>query len=316
MLNRRHLRIKALHFLYASFQSGNYDLAKGEKEMLAGIEKVYEMYLYFLNLITEITHQAHLEIELAKVKHLPSYSDLNPNTRFIDNKITKLITENIELHKKTSHKKISWSENPEIIKKFYHQIKNEDSWKEYMNQSNSASFTEDKKIWLYIIKNLLFQYEPFQYFFDEKSILWVDDYQIVYQAMIKTIDDLKETDGAGKALLALYKDEEDDRNFVLELYRKTILKNKEHEQIIDTMTQNWEVERIAMMDILLMKMAITEAVTFSNIPIKVTLNEYIDLSKEYSSPKSKVFINGVLDKIFDLYKKEGKIKKTGRGLIE
>jgi N utilization substance protein B len=117
-------------------------------------------------------------------------------------------------------------------------------------------------------------------------------------------------------LPSLYKDEEDDRKFVLELYRKTLLNDKENEKVISQMTDNWEVERIAMMDVLLMKMAITEATSFSNIPVKVTLNEYIELSKNYSSPKSKVFINGILDKIFELYKTEGKIKKTGRGLIE
>jgi N utilization substance protein B len=134
--------------------------------------------------------------------------------------------------------------------------------------------------------------------------------------MLKTIEDFKVTDNENKSLPSLYKDEEDDRKFVLELYRKTLLNDKENEKVISQMTENWEVDRIAMMDVLLMKMAITEATTFGNIPVKVTLNEYIELSKNYSSPKSKVFINGVLDKIFELYKTEGKIKKVGRGLIE
>jgi len=316
MLNRRHLRVKALHFLYAAFQSGKFEFAKGEKDLLGGIEKVYDLYQYFLLLVQEVTEQALEEIEMSKVKHLPTHSDLNPNMRFVENQIGKIVSTNIELQKKCSNKKIAWNEEPEMIKKFFFVIKNDERYKAYMAENAARSFEEDKKIWLYIVRELMFEFEPFQFYFEEKSIIWIDDYQVVYTAIIKTIEDLKVTDNENKSLPSLYKDEEDDRKFVLELYRKTLLNDKEDESIIGKMTENWDVERIAMMDVLLMKMAITEATTFSNIPVKVTLNEYIELSKNYSSPKSKVFINGVLDKIFELYKTEGKIKKTGRGLIE
>lgn len=316
MLNRRHLRVKALHYLYAAYQSGKFEIAKGEKDLLGGIEKVYDLYLYFLLLIQEVTEQALQEIEMAKVKRLPTHEDLNPNLRFVENHIAKLLIDNVELKKKCSNKKIAWNEEPELIKKFFHVIKNDEKYKSYMTSPTYNGFEDDKKIWLHIVRELMFDFEPFQFYFEEKSIIWIDDFQIVYNALIKTIEDFKITDNENKALSSLYKDEEDDRKFVLELYRKTILNDKENEKIIDQMTENWEVERIAMMDVLLMKMAITEAVSFSNIPVKVTLNEYIELSKNYSSPKSKVFINGVLDKVFELYKKEGKIKKEGRGLIE
>jgi N utilization substance protein B len=316
MLNRRHLRVKALHFLYAAFQSGKIEFAKGEKDLLGGIEKVYDLYLYFLLLVQEVTEQALQELEMAKVKHLPTKNDLNPSMRFVENQIAKLISTNVELQKKCNNKKIAWNEEPEMIKKFFYTIKNDDRFKAYMSSDAPTGFEEDKKIWLYIIRELMFEFEPFQFYFEEKSIIWIDDYQIVYNAVLKTIEDLKPSDNENKSLPSLYKDEEDDRKFVLELYRKTLLNDKENETVISKMTDNWEVERIAMMDVLLMKMAITEAITFSNIPVKVTLNEYIELSKNYSSPKSKIFINGVLDKIFELYKTEGKIKKTGRGLIE
>lgn len=316
MLNRRHLRVKALHFLYAAFQSGKLEIAKGEKDLLGGIEKVYDLYLYFLLLVQEVTDQALQEIEMAKVKRLPTHSDLNPNMRFVNNQIATLLTSNIELQKKCHNKKIAWNNEPEMIKKFFFVIKNDDRFKAYMAADAPTGFEEDKKIWLYIVRELMFDFEPFQFYFEEKSIVWIDDYQIVYNAVLRTIEDFKPSDNANKSLPSLYKDEEDDRNFVIELYRKTLLNDQENEKIIAKMTDNWEVERIAMMDVLLMKMAITEAITFSNIPVKVTLNEYIELSKNYSSPKSKIFINGVLDKIFELYKSEGKIKKTGRGLIE
>jgi N utilization substance protein B len=316
MLNRRHLRVKALHFLYAAFQSGKFEFAKGEKELLGGIEKVYDLYLYFLSLVQEVTEQALQEIEMSKVKHLPTQSDLNPNMRFVENQIGKLLSTNLELAKKCNNKKIAWNEEPEMIKKFFFLIKNDERYKAYMAEDAPTGFEEDKKIWLYIVRELMFDFEPFQFYFEEKSIIWIDDFQVVYNATIKTIEDFKETDNENKFLPSLYKDEEDDRKFVLELYRKTLLNDKENEEVISKMTDNWDVERIAMMDVLLMKMAITEATTFSNIPVKVTLNEYIELSKNYSSPKSKVFINGILDKIFELYKTEGKIKKAGRGLIE
>lgn len=316
MLNRRHLRVKALHNLYAAFQSGKLEIAKGEKNLLGGIEKVYDLYLYFLLLVQEVTEQALQEIEMGKVKRLPTPEDLNPNMRFVENQIAKKISSNVELHKKCENKKIAWNDEPEMIKKFFQLIKNDEKYKSYMSPNAPTGFEEDKKIWLHIIKESMFDFEPFQFYFEEKSIVWIDDFQVVYTAVIKTIEDLKPEDNENKSLSSLYKDEEDDRKFVLELYRKTILNDTENEKAIANHTENWEVERIAMMDVLLMKMAITEAVTFSNIPVKVTLNEYIELSKNYSSPKSKVFINGVLDKVFELYKKEGKIKKVGRGLIE
>ncbi len=315
MLTRRHLRVKALHYLYAAFQSGQIEIAKGERDLLGSIEKVYDLYLYFLLLIKEVTAQALSEIELAKQKRLPSYSDLNPNMKFVENSLGKLIAENKELERKCNTRKISWHEEPEMIKRFFAVIKADEQYKAYMADPN-ISFEEDKNIWLYLVKEVLFEYEPLQYYFEEKSIVWIDDYQVVYNALITTIDAFKSTDNEFKDLSRLYKDEEEDRKFVVELYRRTLLNNKENETIIEKMTENWQIERIALMDILLMKMAITEAVTFSSIPTKVTLNEYIELSKNYSSPKSKNFINGILDKVFDLYKTEGKIKKVGRGLIE
>jgi N utilization substance protein B len=316
MLNRRHLRVKAFHSLYAALlHSGKFEIARGEKELLGAIEKVYDLYLYFLLLIPEITHQALQEIEMAKVRRLPSAEDLNPNMRFAENKVAALLSSNIELGKKCNNKKVSWNDEPELIKKFFAVVKNDEKYKAYM-QAASADFEEDKKLWLHIVKELLFDFEPFQFYFEEKSIVWVDDFQTVYNAVIKTIEDFKSSDNENKTLMSLYKDEEDDRKFVLELYAKTLLQEQENEKVIAKMAENWEVERIAMVDILLMKMAITEAVSFKNIPVKVTLNEYIELSKDYSSPKSKVFINGILDKVFDKYKTEGKIKKEGRGLIE
>ena len=315
MLNRRHLRVKALHFLYATFQSGKLEIAKGEKDLLGGIEKVYDLFLYFLQLVPQLTDQALNEIEMSKVKHLPTFSDLNPNMRFAENSLGKIISSNIELEKKCNNKRIFWNDEPEMIKKLFSVIKASDKYKEYM-AAEETSFEADKNIWVYIAKEILFDFEPIQFYFEEKSIIWVDDFQVVYNAIVKTLEDVKPTDNENKSLPSLYKDEEDDRSFVVDLFRKTILMEKENEETITRMAQNWDFERIAMMDVLLMKMAISEAVTFPTIPVKVSLNEYIELSKNYSSPKSKVFINGILDKVFEEYKENGKIKKTGRGLIE
>jgi N utilization substance protein B len=314
MLNRRHLRVKVLHYLYAAFQAGNYEIAKGEKQLLGGIEKVFELYIYFLSLIPEITNYALQELENRKLKMLPTDKDLDPDMRFANNKVASLLSNNLSLTQKINTRKISWQLEPELIKKVFLNIKDSDYYKKYMANENH-SIENDKKLWLDICQDYLFNYEPMQFFFEDKSIAWADDFDVVFTGFVKTIQKIDESSNENMQLMSLYKDEEDDRKFVTELYRKTLLYKDEFDGNIAGKTENWDVERIAVMDILIMKMALTEAVVFPNIPTKVTLNEYIELAKIYSSPRSKVFVNGILDKLFIEFKASGKIKKTGRGLV-
>ncbi len=309
------MRVKALHYLYAAFQAGSHDIAKGEKELLGGIEKVYDLYIYFLKLIPEITDYALKELENAKLKMLPTDKDLAPDMRFVNNQVARLLTTNKELNQKAHTRKVSWQVEPELIKKIFLNIKAGSLYKEYMLAATN-DLEADKQFWIAVLQDYIFNYEPVQFYFEEKSIIWADDFDIVYNGVVKTIQKLNNSSNENYKLMSLYKDEEDDRKFVLELYRKTLLFADEFEKSISSKTENWDVERIALMDVLIMKMALTEVIVFTNIPVKVSLNEYIELAKMYSSPKSKVFINGILDKLFADYKSSGRIQKAGRGLVE
>ncbi len=315
MLNRRHLRLKVMQAIYAFVQSSNSDLNKGEKDLLSSIEKTFELYVWYLSLIPEIVDFAKRVQDDAKLKMLPTSDDLNPNTGFTDSKVALQLSTNIQLQQFIKNKKISWQQEPELIKKIFLMIKGSDEYILYLN-TKEKTYKDETTFWTNVFKNHLVEYEPLEYFFEDKSVLWVDDFEIVYVAVLKTIKSLKESSNSAFALQPLYKDEIDDREFVVKLFRETILNSQEYETLIAKKTENWEVERIALMDVLLMKMAMAEAVTFSNIPLKVTLNEYIELSKFYSTPKSKSFINGILDKLVIDFKQEGKINKIGRGLLE
>lgn len=315
ILSRRHLRSKGLQALYAFFQSDNADIAKGEKELLVSIDKVYDLYLYQLSLITEIIRYAGRMAEEGKQKKLPTPEDLAPNTRFIDNQVIAKLNINRPFLKALEARKINWINEQEFIKKFVLAIKESEEYKEQLS-SEDSSFEADKNFLIQIYKSCIADSEQLQQYLEEHSIYWMDDMELVNSMIVKTIKSFSEASGEFHPILPLYKDEEDDKKFIVDLFRKTILNNKEYEELIAEKTQNWDVERIALMDILIMKMAICEVLNFPSIPVKVTLNEYIDISKRFSTPKSKVFINGILDKIIIDFKTQDRIKKTGRGLLQ
>ena len=302
--------------LYAYFQMGSNDMHKAEKELLNSINRVYDLYIYMLLLLVEIRDQAVKITSDAKNKRLPSESDLNPNTRFIENSIFNKLSENKQFKREVINRKITWQTDDEFVRKILSFIKASEEYEKYMHTEN-YSFEIEKEFIVSIFKNQITNLELLEHFFEEKSIYWVDDLRIVSVAVIKTIESFAENINEDDfILLPLFKDEDDDRKFAVDLFRKTINNDIESEKVISQKTMNWEIERIAMMDILLMKMAITEILHFSQIPIKVTLNEYIEISKLYSSPKSKLFINGILDKLVSDFKSEKKILKSGRGLAE
>jgi N utilization substance protein B len=266
-------------------------------------------------MLTEISDHAYKTAEDAKQKMLPSQEDLDPNTKFIDNQFLKHLSKNAELFRKAGARKISWQNEPELVKRLYNNIRSSKEFEAYMENSNT-SYQEDKEFVITAFKKHIMTDELLIHYFDEHSIYWVDDFDLVYSMIIKTIKGFTEESNENTSLLPLFKDEEDDRQFALELFRKTIYNDHDYSKLIADKTDNWEVERIAMMDVLLMKMAIAEALNFSNIPVKVTLNEYIEISKNYSTPKSKQFINGILDKLIIDFKKNDLLRKVGRGLMD
>ncbi len=315
MLNRRYLRIKVMQALYGYFQSDEKDLGKGEKEMFNSIDKIYDLYIYLISVIIELRDVAENISEDAKTKRLPTKEDLNPNKKFIDNQLIKQLSENISLKREMTQRKITWQTEGELIKKIFLAVKNSEEYSKYMS-SEVASYEADRDFIAEAFKHCIADFELLNHFFEEKSIHWIDDIRLVHSMVVKTITSFKENSEPTFSLMPLYKDAEDDKQFVKDLYRKTALQDKETEKLIAEKTKNWEVDRIAMMDVLLMKMAIAEILDFSSIPVKVTLNEYIEISKLYSTPKSKIFINGILDKLVVDFKSQNKLAKTGRGLME
>ena len=316
MLNRRHLRIKVLQILYAFFQSKDKDPVQVEKELYKSIDKMYELYIYFLLTFEELAHHAEQKIEGAQRKIQPSESDLAANRKFATNQIFTHFKNNIELRKISESTKVNWSgtEKNNLIKKMFNRIKDSQLYTDYMNITEST-FEADRKFALAMFKNDIANFELMHDFLENESIYWMDDIDLVCSMVIKTMKGIEEDMGPKEKILSLYKDEKDEKEFVSALVRMTLKNDEANTKIIDDLTQNWELDRIAKMDIILLKMAITELSELPSIPKKVTLNEYIEISKYYSTPKSQVFINGILDKAVDQLDKEGKLIKTGRGLI-
>lgn len=310
MLNRRHLRVKVLQSLYAFFQSGNTSLDSGEKELLFSISKIYDLYLYQLTLILDIGRQARKIIEDNKNKKIPSAEDLKPNTRFIENKCLKGIGNSPELEKKLKERKISWAPAPEISRKIFLHFKESRHYDDYMT-SPETNWEQDRDIILKLLKSYICESELLHHFYEENSIYWLDDWELVNKMIIKSIKAMKNGEEGDFQPMSLYKDI-DDKRFAKELFKKTILHDKEFAPMIAAKTQNWDIERIALMDIIIMKMALAEIILFPEIPVKVSLNEYIELSKMYSTPKSKIFVNGVLDKLVEELAAEKKIQKLNK----
>ncbi len=314
MINRRLLRIKVVQILFAYHNSEAKSLASADKELNFSIDKAYELYHYFLLLPKELANYAQKIIDRNKTKNLPTESDLNPNTRFVDNRIVALLRYNDELIQYQNNHKLSWANHPELIKNLYHTIEKTEYFQEFMN-AEEDSFQNDKTFWTRIFKKVLPEQEALGELLEEMSIYWNDDAELVLSMAMKTIKGFKEDSDETYPLMPLYKDE-DDREFVKKLLRNAILKGSEYQAAIEEMTKHWDMERLALMDNLIMKVALSEIVEFKNIPVKVSLNEYIDIAKMYSTQKSGLFINGVLDSIVNKYKQEQKIVKVGRGLLD
>jgi N utilization substance protein B len=313
MLNRRHLRIKVLQALYAYFQSDEDSFKRVETDLLVSIDRIYDIYLYFLLSFDELREISEQKIVEGKNKIRPTQADLEPNTKFVENKVFRLLSDSRKLRLISEQNKVNWVgvEYHEMFKKIMTQIRESELYFTYMN-SETRSFEEDKEFAIALFKQEIANSSLVYHFFEEKSIHWLDDIDLMCSMVVKTIKSLEEDQEAD--ILPLFKDEEDEMYFVKTLLRKCISMDNDNLNLIDELTKNWELDRIAKMDIILMKMAITELQVFNNIPKKVTLNEYIEISKFYSTPKSSSFINGILDKaIFEL-EKNNKIVKIGRGL--
>lgn len=318
MLNRRLLRIKVMQALYSFFQTEDDNLNIAEKNLLKSLDKMYDLYIYQISALIEITKFAHERLEEAKEKHLPTEEDLNPNTRFVDNRVINALANNKDYILKSSQLKINWRDEQDVFRQIFQEIKESKSYQEYMN-APECTWEDDLKMVINIFKKRLITNEMLQNYFEEKYIFWSDDFYLVALWVAKTVKSIPQDANDLYELPRLYENEdiqEDSEKFVTTLFRQSIIHNKEFEGTIAAKTPNWEIERIALLDIIIIKMALVELMNFPLIPIKVTINEFIEISKDFSSDKSHIFINGLLDKLVVEYKMSGKIVKKGRGLVE
>ncbi|MGB4291551.1 MAG: transcription antitermination factor NusB [Bacteroidales bacterium] len=313
MLSRRLLRIKALICLYAYNRRDDGDLAKAENELMFSINKSYELYFYLLLLILELADVALEKINFGLRKKMPSKEDLNPNRRFVDNRVIAQLRINNALKKYQESKRISWNINPDLPKILYNQMVKWEPYIKYMKDEKTG-YSEDKKFIIKLVTEFFPSSEELLNAFEEQSIYWNDDIDYISLMVEKTLKKFKANSGPEVPLMPLFKNE-DDEHFVKHLFRQAILKAKQNIELIDKNTTNWEVERIALMDRLVMQLAITEIVEFEEIPVKVTLNEYIEIAKQYCTSKSSNFVNGILDKIVREMKEKGLFRKSGRGLL-
>ena len=311
MLSRRLLRIKVAKNLYAHLKSGSTNLMVSEKNLIASIDKAYDLYLQMMSLIVDVARYAENRIEIAKQKKLPTYEDLNPNRRFVDNAVINLLTNAESVSDAIATRKLSWSHYPDTVKDIYNRMIESDYYKSYMSAS-ICTFTDDKKF-VEAFYTSLEEDEALANTLDEISLLWNDDLSFALYMVIRTVSSIKQSHTDIK-LLPKFKSEE-DLDFACTLFRKSLVQYEDNQDIVDKYTSNWDVERIAFMDNLIISIAIAELTNFDSIPVKVTLDEWIDIAKYYSSPTSSNFVNGVLDKIVAELTESGRIKKSGRGLL-
>jgi N utilization substance protein B len=319
MVGRRYYRVKVLLALYAWFQGGEHRMEVAEKNLLQGVDKFYELYYLLFSFFLEIADFYRRRTEDAKNKFLPSAEELNPNKKFLDNRLLAVIHQNKDLQRQCNRYKFSWTEEQDMIRKVFLKMRNSKDLKDYLD-SGKSSFKEDKEIIYKLFRKFIARSSELQYYCEERNIHWNSDYNLAALFIQKTIQLIPEQFAEEATFTSLLNKEENDdpaeeQRFILELFRKSIFHSEEFEKMIEGKTKNWEIDRIALTDIILIKMALTELIHFPTIPIKVTLNEYIDISKNYSTPKSKLFINGILDKLVETLSSEEKINKLGRGLM-
>ena len=312
MINRRHIRVKVMQSVYAILQSHNDDIIREEKFLKHSILKMFDLYVLNLQLIIEVQKLAAKKMALSKKKILATTSDLKPNTKFIDNKVIDTIAQSVSIEGFIELNGLNnWEENNEYVKIIFEELLKSDLYKKYL-ASDENSFKLDKAFVVDFFKEIIAPNEKLAEYYEDTLISWVDDIPFVNTWLVKTLSKQKEN---GLFVLgSLYKDR-DDEDFVSDLFRKTVLKQAEYEKDIAEKTPNWETDRIAEIDMILIKMSITEFINFPSIPTRVTINEYIEISKDYSTSKSSYFINGVLDKISKEFVENKKIVKIGRGLL-
>ena len=314
MLNRRHIRIKVMQSIFAMHQNGSDNIEKEEKFLYYSIDNILDLYLLMLSTLIEIAQKEVNLLEQAKTKHLATAADRNANTKFVDNSIFKILSTNHSLLQAIEYRKINnWKMNDDYIILLLKAIKESDLYNHYM-RNRTNTFEEDQEFIVSLFTEVIAANDKFYDYLEDFKLTWVDDIPMVNTQIVKQLKSLKSKDDNSFYVPKLYKDNE-DKDFVSDLFRKTVLSEKDLAKEYIDKTPNWDTERIAEIDTIILKMAICEFLKFPSIPVKVTINEYLEIAKEYSTPKSSIFINGILDNLVKEFQTNNRLNKTGRGLI-
>lgn len=308
MINRVLIRLKIVQIVYAYYQNGGKNLDTAEKELFFSLSKAYDLYNYLLLLMVEVTKQANKRLNAAKNKLVPTKEELFPNTKFVENRFIAQLEVNKQLLEFSNNQKKTWENEADFVKTLCDKILESNIYKEYM-ASETSSYEEDRELWRKLYKNIIFNNIELDQVLEDQSLYWNDDKEIVDTFVLKTIKRFDEKNGAKQELLPEFKDEE-DQDFARRLFRRTILNADYYRHLISENTKNWDLDRVAFMDVVIMQIALAEILSFPNIPVSVSLNEYVEIAKLYSTPKSGGFINGTLDGIVNSLKKENKLTKN------
>ncbi len=312
MINRRHIRVKVMQSVYALLTSNSDNLVKEEKFLVTSIDKMYDLYVLMLDILPRLQMVAKEQIDISKNKFFPTEENLKPNTKFIDNKVFALIEQSISFQTYKEDNGIdNWHLEEKYIRTIYDNLIQSALYKKYM-ESSSTSFKKDISFIVNLYSDFIAPNEKLADYYEDLNISWVDDIPFINTWVVKTLQSLKEN----KTLVIgnIYKDV-DDKQFVSDLFRKVVLNHTSFEKEIENKTPNWETDRIADLDMILIKMGICEFLNFPSIPTKATINEYIEIAKDYSTGKSSFFINGVLDKVCKDFEKNKRLNKMGRGIL-
>lgn len=312
MINRRHIRIKVMQSVYAMIKSQDDDIVKEEKFIKFSIKKMFDLFVLLLKLLVEVQKLADQKLEISKKKHLVTEEDLSPNRKFVENKLIKKITESSSLTLHIEAQNLNnWTTDDEYVKIIWEKLQNSTLYSNYLSLEED-SFSIDKSFVIDFFTEIIAPSPKLAEYFEDENITWVDDIPYVNTWVVRSLKKQKAT--SPFSLGSLYKNQ-DDSDFVSELFKKVILNHHTFENDIKLHTPNWESDRIADMDMILIKMGACEFLNFPMIPTKVTINEYIEIAKDYSSEKSSYFVNGVLDKLSREFEKDKKLIKLGRGLL-
>lgn len=308
MINRVLIRLKVIQVVYAYYQNEGKNVEAAEKELFYSLSKAYDLYNYLLLLMVEVTRFADRRIDNRRHKLRPTYEDLNPNTRFIDNAFMAQLAQNKQLEEFCKNQKRTWADEGDFVKRLFEQIEASDIYQGYMAKE-AITYEDDRELWRKLYRTFIAQNDDIDELLEEQSLYWNDDKAIVDTFVLKTIKHFEPEKGAEQELLPEYKSD-DDKEFARKLLHNAINNAEAYRKLMEQNTKNWNMERLAFMDILIMQVALAEILSFPTIPTTVSLNEYVEVAKMYSTPKSGSFVNGMLDTIVNQLKKENKLRKA------